>query len=79
MFLLMAVACLLIGLLVMLWSAVVKETDNVTYDENLKVGVLLGTAAIEVLMGDSLRLHLRVCSLLLLYTSLRHRLASWSV
>lgn len=37
MFLLMAVACLLVGMLVLVWSAVVKETEKVTYDENLKV------------------------------------------
>ncbi|KAL1600766.1 hypothetical protein SLS60_007154 [Paraconiothyrium brasiliense] len=37
MFLLMAVACLLVGMVVLVWSAVVKETNNVVYDENLKV------------------------------------------
>ncbi|KAF1958120.1 hypothetical protein CC80DRAFT_25189 [Byssothecium circinans] len=39
MFLLLAVACLLVGMLVLVWSSVVKETDKVVYDENAKVSV----------------------------------------
>jgi hypothetical protein len=39
MFLMMAVGCLLVGMLVLVWSAVVKDTENVEYDENIKVSV----------------------------------------
>ncbi|KAJ4304825.1 hypothetical protein N0V90_000353 [Kalmusia sp. IMI 367209] len=39
MFLIMSVACLLVGMLVLVWSAVAKETENVTYDENLKLAI----------------------------------------
>lgn len=41
MFLVMAVACLLAGMLVLVWTSVIKDTDNVTYDENLKVSVFI--------------------------------------
>ena len=60
MFLLMAVACLLIGMLVLVWSAVVKETEKVTYDENLKVIIRVQSQWFSLIMC-SLQLHLQLC------------------
>ncbi|KAF2635761.1 hypothetical protein P280DRAFT_410955 [Massarina eburnea CBS 473.64] len=39
MFLLLAVSCLLVGMLVLVWDGVVMETDKVIYDENIKLAV----------------------------------------
>jgi hypothetical protein len=38
-FLLMAVTCLLAGMLLLVWSAVVRNTEGIVWDENAKVGI----------------------------------------
>jgi hypothetical protein len=41
MFLVLAVTCLLVGMLVLVWSAVVRNTQGVVWDESAKVGGLV--------------------------------------
>jgi hypothetical protein len=86
MFLMMAVGCLLVGMLVLVWSAVVKETRNVEYDENFKVcvcqmawrGVLMRVACDHVYDGADSDCGVLLCDAGQPYGWRKHRVrASW--